>query len=115
MTLNEITVSPLSCMIKHTVDPKGADLKRVVVTEPYERTLQDRLEGLECVITKKDGTRFSNPSALLQEDSHAQSSHCDSRERGGKLECYNLIRFDQMLPLDEIQSIAIEGVEIPLS
>lgn len=115
VTLNEITVSPLSCMIKHTVDPKGADLKRVVATEPYERTLQDRLEGLECVITKKDGTRFSNPSALLQEDSHTQNSTHRSREQDGKLECYSLFRFDQMLPLDEIQSITIEGVEIPLS
>lgn len=115
VTLNEITVSPLSCMIKHTVDPKGADLNRVISTVPFETRLEERLAALECVITKKDGTRFLNPCAFLQEDSHAQGGQSNSQEQDGKLECYSLFRFDQMLPLDEIQSITIEGVEIPLS
>lgn len=113
VTVDEITVSPLSIMIKYTADPAGADLERVVATKPYERTLQMRLEDIKCAITKKDGTQFINDRDVWG-PSHIQTKSSDSKEEGGLLKCYTLLRFDQVLPLDEIESITIEGVEVPI-
>ncbi len=114
-TLDEITISPLSMMVKHTAEPGEADLEQVIETEPYERTLKNHLEELACVITKKDGTQFFCPGTFEEKETHMQSVHGDSKQQGEKLKCWYVLRFDQMLPLDEIQSITIEGVEIPLA
>ncbi len=115
VTLDEITISPLSVMIKHTADPAGADLNRVVETEPFEETLESRVQNLACIITKKDGTIFSNLTYEFDGNCHFDSGANNSEEQDGLLKCFCAFRFDQMLPLDEIESITIEGVEIPLS
>ncbi len=113
VTVDEITVSPLTMMVKYTADPAGADMEQVVDTEPYERTLQMRLGELDCVITKKDGTQFAEELGA-EEPGHIKGSSSGAKEEDGLLKYYNLLRFDQLLPLDEIASITIEGVEVPI-
>lgn len=111
VTLQEIAVSPLSMIVKYTADADGVDLNRMVETGPFQEPLRARLESLNIVITQKDGTRFTTRA---EEDGVGSGSAGNTDEKDGELVGFTNLTFSQMLPLDEIESVTVEGVEIPL-
>ncbi len=117
IVLDEIFISPLSVRVDYTANLDGLDLEKTVRTEPYEMSLRWCLECLDIVITQKDGTRFFMTEYHLDENEggHTQSGNGIVEKQEGEWKGFSSMRFDQILPLDEIESITIEGVEIPLA
>lgn len=111
VALHEITVSPLSMMVKYTAGPVDVDLDRIVEADPFTKTLRARLESLDIVIVQKDGTRFTTRA---EADSKMSGTAGTVDEKDGELVGFTSLTFSQMLPLDEIESVTVEGVEIPL-
>lgn len=116
VTLDEITISPLSMRVNYTADLDGVDLEEIVRNEPYEMALRWRLECLDIVATQKDGTRFFMTEYHLDEDEggHTQSGSGNVEKQDGVWKGFTSMEFAQMLDLDEIESVTVEGVEIPL-
>ncbi len=117
VTLNEIFISPMSVRVDYTADLDGLDLEGIVRDDPYEMSLRWCLECLDIVITQNDGTRFFMTEYHLDENEggHTQSGNGIVEKQEGEWKGFSSMRFDQILPLDEIESITIEGVEIPLT
>lgn len=111
VTLQEIAVSPLSMMVKYTAGPAGVDLDRIVEADPFTKTMRARLESLDIVIVQKDGTRFTTRA---EADSKMSGTAGTVDEKDGELVGFTSLTFSQMLPLDEIESVTVEDVEIPL-
>lgn len=111
-TLDEVTISPLSIMLHYTVDPAGADLNQM---DEEGHPLFCRLYDIPFIIVKKDGTMLRSVDDMEVEiDSHLMSGSGNAQEENGRWKCYRLACFDQTVPLDEIVSITVGGVEIPL-
>jgi len=121
IVLDEITISPLSMRVNYTADLDGVDLEEIVRNEPpYEMSLRQRLEGLDIVITKKDGTRFFASEYHMDECEdegygHVKGGGGNVEKQDGVWKGFTSMEFAQMLPLDEIESVTVEGVEIPLA
>lgn len=111
VTLHEITVSPLSIIVKYTANTAGVDLDRTVENGSFQVPLRARLESLDIVIVQKDGTRFTTRA---EADSKMSGTAGTVDEKDGELVGFTSLTFSQMLPLDEIESVTVEGVEIPL-
>ena len=80
--------------------------------------LRERLEWPDIVILKKDGTRIANRAMRDPQqggDSHIQNGWGNSEQKGGVLECQCSLVFDQPVLLEDLESVSIEGVEIPLN
>lgn len=102
--LEEITLSPLSLTVKYTVG-EGVEMSR--------------REGLDFVITLKDGTRFFNHFLHGEEFSRGEdglilSGGGISEPNGDGFQCCCAVRFGRLVPLEEIESFTIEGETIPL-
>lgn len=97
--LEEITLSPLSLVVKYTVG-KGAELSR--------------RELPEFVITLKDGAKFFNLWDNQEEDGSLSSAFGVSEPQGDGFQCFYTAAFSQLVPLEEIESLTIEGETIPL-
>ncbi len=102
--LEEITLSPLSLTVKYTVG-EGAEMSR--------------REGLDFVITLKDGTRFFNHFLHGEEFSRGEdglilSGGGISEPNGDGFQCCYAVRFGRLVSLEEIESFTIEGETIPL-
>lgn len=119
IVLDEVTISPLSMRVSYTADLDGVDLEEIVRNEPYEMTLRQRLDCIDIVITAKDGTRFFMTEYHLDEHEdggagHTQSGGGNVEKQDGVWKGFSYMKFDQVLDLDEIESVTVEGVEIPL-
>lgn len=115
IVLDKIFISPLSMRVDYTADLDGVDLEKTVQTEPYEMSLRQRLDQLDIIITQKDGTRFYHLNNDLEEGGHIQNGSGNVEKQEGEWRGFNCLQFSQMLHLDEIESITVEGVEIPLA
>lgn len=114
VAIDRVTVSPLSLLVAYTVNLNGADLGRSL-DDGIGKTLGQRLTTLDIVLTKKDGTRIATPYCFPQrEDGHIRNGGTHSYQEDGMLKCRCSLVFDQPLPLEELDSLSIEGVEIPL-
>lgn len=114
VAIDRVTVSPLSIFITYTADLAGASPDRIIGEDSGD-TLRRRLDSLTVVLTKKDGIRFINSwTPHPEEDSHFRGSWGNTEQEGGMLNGRLSLVFDQPIPLGELDSVAIEGVEIPL-
>lgn len=105
LTLDEIAVSPLSIMIKYTEEQSGQRAEGAAGADPF----------LDIVITRKDGVRFFYPGS--EEEGGFLSGLANKGElaESGKTTGFCNFSFDRhLLPFEEIESITIEGVDIPL-
>lgn len=117
IVLDKIFISPMSVKVNYTADLDGLDLEKIVRTEPYDMALRWRLECLDIVITTKDGTRFYMTEYHLEDEDgggNTQSGNGLVEKQADGWKGFCSMRFDQMLPLDEIASLTVEGVEIDL-
>lgn len=97
--LGEITLSPLSLAVKYTVG-EGVEMSRQ--------------ELPEFVITLKDGTRLFNLWDYQEEDGSLSNALGISEPNGDGFQCFYTAAFDRLVPLEEIESLTIEGETIPL-
>lgn len=111
VTLHEITVSPLSIIVKYTANTAGVDLDRTVENGSFQVPLRARLEQLDIVITQKDSAQFT----IQAEGSSRIAGGTGNLEvTDGGFSGFTSLTFNQLFPLDEIESVTVEGVEIPL-
>lgn len=116
VTLDQISLSPLSLMLLYTAHTGDADLEEPlpVGADGFSRPLCARLESLDLVITKKDGATLTSP------EYHGENEGVEflgggwgySDEADGTTSCQSCSRFEQVIPLEDIASITIEGVEV---
>lgn len=105
-TIDEITLSPVALRVAYTVDsevkwedaPSGRE-------SDYNRTQSERYFGsVPIVLTKTDGTTLD----LLDAGGSISPEN-------GKTVCTKGRMFDEIIPLNEVASLTIGGIEIPLS
>ena len=95
VVLEEITLSPLSLVMKLSG----------LSTEEWE--------GPDFIITMKDGTELVNP--LYHGEDNSISRYAGSRVHGvDSFRFTYTANFSRLVPFDEVESIVIEGQEIPL-
>lgn len=105
LTLDEITVSPLSIMIKYTEEQSGRTVESAADADPF----------LDIVITRKDGVRLFHPDSVEECGHLSGLGDKGSPDENGRISGFCVFSFNrQLLPLEEIESITIEGVDIPL-
>ncbi len=97
--LEEITLSPLSLTVQYTIEGEVEVSRR---------------ESMDFTITQKNGTKFWNPQYHLEGDGSHSSSIGISEPRNAGYHCFYTAAFSQLLPLEEIESLTIEGETIPL-
>lgn len=102
--LEEITLSPLSLVVKYT---EGAGVE-------FERRGE-----LDFVIALKDGTKLFNhylhgEEFLCGEDGLLHSGGGKWEPNGNGFQCCYAVRFGRLVPLEEIESFTIEGETISL-
>lgn len=117
ITVNQVTISPLSIRVISTAKLTEADME-AVLDHNGKSVLRERLEWPDIVILKKDGTRIANRAMRDPQqggDSHIQNGWGNSEQKGGVLECQCSLVFDQPVLLEDLESVSIEGVEIPLN
>ncbi len=116
VTLDQISLSPLSLMLLYTAHTGDADLEEPlpVGADGFSRPLCARLESLDLVITKKDGATLASPEYHGENEGveFLGSSWGCSDEADGTTFCQSCSRFEQVIPLEDIASITIEGVEV---
>lgn len=103
--INEITLSPIGLQVDYTVDseiewsnaPSGRE-------DPHDSAQSRRyFEDLEILLTRTDGTVLD----MSQAGGGIQP-------KNGRTECQKGGLFDEILPMDEVASLRIGGVDIPL-
>lgn len=105
-TVDEITLSPLAMKVDYTVDQEIQWSNAPSGKEDPEDAEQMRryLENVEILLTKTDGTVLD-------------MSNCGGSigPEDGVTVCSKSRVFDEILPLEEVASLRVGGVEIPLS
>ena len=106
IVLDEVTLSPLSVTAKSSF-PTVVDWEEDVQSDPFA-DYEDMPDGMAAMnipitVTLKDGTTaetVGNSSSI--------------GDRDGKTVCTNNVRFREIIPLDDIASITVGTVTIPL-
>lgn len=95
-TIDEISLSPIALHVGYTADRK---------VQPDSDTEQDGgyLESVRIFINKTDGTRLD-----------LSQSSGSTKAQGDKIICTKDRVFEEILPLEDVSSITMNGIEIPL-
>lgn len=105
-TVDEVTVSPFAVRTAYTADSEVQWTNAESGRLPQEDSLQMQryMENVEILLTKTDGTviDLSNSGGSLQPDD-------------GKTVCTKGKVFDEIIPLEEIASVSVGGIEYPVA
>lgn len=115
--IEEVTVSPLSIMAKYTAYPGDHDMQEEKTQTRYDEvTLRNRLAFLDLQVTTADGVNYANPGYSAETNIQGASGDLDLDNPGEDGGCagYSILYFEQPVSLDEITSVTVEGVEIPI-
>ena len=105
-TVDAVTVSPIAVKVDYTVDsevqwsnaPSGRE------SEEDSRQMERYFENVEILLTKKDGTVIDR-----------SSSGGSIRPDNGITVCDKGQVFDEIIPLEELESISVGGIVYPIS
>ena len=112
--IDQVTISPLSAMVKFTARPGGQDLKREIETPCGTDSLRNRLAFLYIVITTKEGGTISSRTFHPEGGSGVSSSRGNLEPAGGdEAQGFTYIVYEGLLDYENIESITVEGIEIP--
>ena len=118
LRIEEVTVSPLSIMAKFTAYPGDHDLSEETVKVRHDAgiNLQNRLALLDLQMTTADGVKYASPDYSAQSHIQGNGGHLDVDSPGedGGCEGYSILYFERPVALEEIASVTVEGVEIPI-
>ena len=105
-TVDTVSVSPIAVRVAYTVDSEVQWSDAPSGREPEEDRIQSQryFENVEILLTKKDGTviDMSNSGGSIKPD-HGVTV-CDKGEI-----------FDEIIPLEELESISVGGIVYPIS
>lgn len=105
--IDQITLSPLALRVDYTVDSEvqwDDDAPSGREPEQNRRESQRYFESLPIVLHKTDGTELD-----------LTNSGGSIKPKNGKTECQKGQVFDQIMPVEEIASITVAGIEIPVA
>lgn len=103
-TLDRITLSPLSIMVEYTVHQQAPEAERQNGQEDAANDPYAPFRDLPVTLTYTDGSTLELKNATTS----ASSS-------GGKTKCTMGIIFDSIRPLEEVASVTVGDVVIPVS
>lgn len=106
-TITDIQLSPIAVRVSYEVDSEvqwsdGPDGR---LPEEDRRQMERYLENVELVLTKKDGTVIDL----------SLSAGGSIRPEDGKTYCVKGTVLDEILPLEELESICVGGILYPVS
>ena len=105
-TIDAVTVSPVAFKVDYTVDSevRWSDSGSGQQSEADSREMQRYFENVEILLTKTDGTvlDLSGAGGSISPDH-------------GTTVCSKSNFFSEILPMEEIESIRVGGVEFPLA
>ena len=105
-TVNSVSISPIAVRVSYTVDSEVQWSDAPSGREPEEDRIQSQryFENVEILLTKKDGAviDLSNSGGSIKPD-HGVTV-CDKGEV-----------FDEIIPLEELESISVGGIVYPLN
>ena len=105
-TVDSVTVSPIAVNVDYTVDSevRWSDAPSGRENEEDSRQMERYFENVEILLTKKDGTviDMSNSGGGIRPD-HGVTV-CDKGEV-----------FEEIIPLEELESISVGGIVYPIS
>lgn len=104
-TIDEVRVSPVAVRVAYTVDSEvqWSDAPSGRVSEEDRETQLRYFENVEILLTCADGTVVSAPDGGSIKPDNGQT-HC---VKGGVL--------DEIIPLEELESISVGGIVYPIS
>ena len=114
--MDRLTVSPLSLMMEYTVEA-GEHYEALADPESEEdRTLYERVSWPDITVTCKDGKLLGSSSHHWEEEGFESfdGGKADLHPENGVMKGWIQITFGTILPLEEIECITVEGVEIPV-
>lgn len=117
LRIEEVTVSPLSVMAKFTAYPGDRDMQEEKTRVRYDEvTLRNRLAFLDLQVTAADGVKYASPEYSEETNLQGASGDLDVDNPGEDGGCagYTILYFERPVSLDEIASVTVEGIEIPL-
>ena len=103
-TLDSITLSPLSIMVEYTVHQEVPQAERENGLEDGENDPYAPFRDLPIVITYTDGTTLEIDSG---------NTHIGSGS--GRAKCSIGLVFDTIRPLDEVSSVTVGDIVLPVS
>ncbi|MCI5704038.1 DUF4179 domain-containing protein [Agathobaculum sp.] len=105
VVINEITLSPIGLQVNYTVGSEIEWSNAPSGREDPRDAAQSRryFEDLQILLTKTDGTVID-----------MSQSGGGIRPKNGKTECQKGGLFDEILSMDEVASLTVGGVDIPL-
>ncbi|WP_455583119.1 DUF4179 domain-containing protein [Dysosmobacter sp.] len=105
-TINAITLSPVACRVDYTADSAvvWSDAPSGRQSDADRREMERYLENVEILLTRTDGT--------VLDLSSAGGSISPEGEHTG---CVKSLVLDEIVPLDEVESICVGGIVYPLS
>ena len=105
-TVNSVSISPIAVRVSYTVDSEVQWSDAPSGREPEEDRIQSQryFENVEILLTKKDGAviDLSNSGGSIKPD-HGVTV-CDKGEV-----------FEEIIPLEELESISVGGIVYPIS
>lgn len=106
-TITEILISPIAVQVSYEVDAEvqWSNAPSGCLPEEDRRQTERYLENVELVLTKKDGT-------VVDLSTYAGGS---IRPENGKTYCIKGTVLDDIIPLEELESITVGGIVYPLS
>lgn len=117
LRIEEVTVSPLSIMAKFTAYPgdRDWDVERTAVRHG-DIALINRLSELDIEMKTIDGMKIALPHYSAETNIQGAGGNLDVNNPGEDGGCagYTILYFDRPVSLDEIASVTVEGIEIPL-
>lgn len=105
-TINEITLSPLALRVDYTVDSEvqwDENAQSGKQSDHDRAQMEKYFDDLQIVVNKADGTSLDM--------SYAGGS---IKPEGGKTVCQKGDMFSEIIPLEDVVSLTIGGVEIPV-
>ena len=104
-TVDSVTVSPVAVKVDYTVDSevRWSDAPSGRENEEDRRQMERYFENVEILLTKKDGTAID-----------MSSSGGGIRPDHGVTVCDKGEVFDEIIPLEELESISVGGIVYPI-
>ena len=105
-TVDSVSVSPVAVKVDYTVDSEvqWSDAPSGRENEEDSRQMERYFENVEILLTKKDGTVID-----------MSSSGGGIRPDHGVTVCDKGEVFEEIIPLEELESISVGGIVYPIS